>query len=78
MGGFLALPILGLAILSFARPNLRSFRGSAGLLLLLYVVQVLLIAAGEGNGIIQALHPANAMAIAALSVLIARSAVLPD
>ncbi|WP_105426970.1 DUF6220 domain-containing protein [Neorhizobium tomejilense] len=73
-GGMLALPVLGLVGFAFLRPELSSYRASVLLLLGLYGLQFVFVIAGEGIGFVQALHPANAIAITVVSVLLARSA----
>ncbi|MFB9948047.1 DUF6220 domain-containing protein [Rhizobium puerariae] len=74
MGGVLALPILGLAGLALARPALRAYRLPVILLFALYCLQFVFVIAGEGIGVIQALHPTNAVAMTVVSVLLARTA----
>lgn len=73
-GGMLALPILAMVGLAFLRPSLSRYRVSVLMLLGFYCLQLVFVIAGEGIGFVQALHPANAIAITVVSVLLARSA----
>lgn len=71
-GGALALPILALLLMSWRSRALRAQRWPIALLAALYVLQFAFIMADGGWA--KALHPANAAAITAVAVLIARSA----
>ncbi|MBP1844699.1 putative membrane protein [Rhizobium petrolearium] len=73
MGGALGLPILGMVGLAFLRSGLRAYRTSVLLIFVLYCLQFVFVIAGEGIGVVQALHPTNAVAITVVSVLLARS-----
>ncbi|WP_158693452.1 hypothetical protein [Neorhizobium alkalisoli] len=69
------MPILGMVALAFLRQELRQYRVSVLMLLGLYCLQFVFVIAGKGIGIgfIQSLHPANAIAMTVVSVLLARS-----
>jgi len=71
--GALGLPILGMVGLAFLRSGLRAYRTSVLLIFVLYCLQFVFVIAGEGIGVVQALHPTNAVAITVVSVLLARS-----
>jgi len=72
-GGFLGIPIIGLACYSWLGSAGMGYRRPASLLLLLYMLQVGFVVAGmeTGTAWIAAFHPANAlmMLIAALGVV---------
>jgi len=74
MGGVTGLPILLLWCLALWQPSLRPYRMATGIVFLLYVFQVVWLKAGEAlsSGVLQALHPANAVLLTAASVLLAR------
>ena len=72
-GGVLAFPVIGLAIMSWIGPAGSRIRGPASLLMLLYLLQIVLVATGTkaGQSWLAALHPANAltMLLVALEVM---------
>jgi hypothetical protein len=74
MGGVTGLPILLLWCLALWQPSLRSYRGATWIVFLLYVLQIVWLMVGEAfsSGVLQALHPANAVLLTAASVLLAR------
>jgi len=72
-GGALAVPLLGMVALAFLRLELLRYRVSVLMLLGLHCLQFVFVIAGNGIGFIQALHPANAIAMTVVSVLLARS-----
>jgi hypothetical protein len=71
--GFVILLLLGTAVFI---PGLRDYRSAATVLFILYCFQFVWLELGAALviGWVQALHPANAMALATLSVLMARRA----
>jgi len=73
-GGMLALPIFAMVGLAFMWPALSRYRVSVLMLLGFYCLQLVFVIAGERIGFVQALHPANAIAMTVVSVLLARSA----
>jgi heme A synthase len=77
LGGGIGFVVLLLNGVVFARSGLKAYRFPAVMLFTLYCLQFVWLQLGEALAIgwVQALHPANAMALAALSVLMARRAV---
>ena len=72
-GGVVGLPILGLALRAPFSQALRPLRWWTGLQALLYLLQVVLGAAGAGGGLALALHPFNgALLLACALVLLAK------
>ena len=73
LGGGIGFVILAILVLTFARPALRSYRASSGLLFGLYCMQFVWLGLGEAlqSGALQALHPANAMLINMASLFMA-------
>ena len=63
IGGGLSLPVIGLLTLSLTMPSAKRYRRSAGLLFLLYCLQVLLVVLGRELGLafVSALHPVNGL-----------------
>lgn len=76
-GGALSLPILALVVLALRRGPARRFLGHAAALLVLYILQFVLIVTGRETGlpVISALHPANAVVLTTVAVLLARRAI---
>jgi hypothetical protein len=73
-GWLLGLSALGMLILSPIAGFKRRTIASTGALFLLNVLQSLILWAGDGNGAIRALHPANGILIFAVALWMARSA----
>lgn len=65
LGGGIGVVILAMLGLAIARPAVRSYLLSTGLLFVLYCLQFVWLELGEalGSGTLQALHPANALLI---------------
>ncbi len=76
MGGVVGLPILLQGGLALWQPSLRPYRRATGIVFVLYVLQIVWLMAGEAlaSGVLQALHPANAVLLTAASVLLAKRA----
>jgi hypothetical protein len=74
VGGALGVAIIALVLMAWLSPPLRRHRLVTTLLFGLYVLQFVFIIAGEGWGFLQALHPANAVAITVAAVLLAKEA----
>lgn len=76
-GGLIGLVILVLLAATAAKPSLRSYRPAATVLFLLFCFQFVWLYLGQalGSGAVQALHPANATLLTAVSVLLARRVV---
>lgn len=76
-GGALSLPILALVVLALRRGPARRFLGHAVALLALYILQFVLIITGRETGlpVVSALHPANAVVLTTVAVLLARRAI---
>ncbi|WP_455270823.1 DUF6220 domain-containing protein [Rhizobium herbae] len=76
LGGGIGLVILLLLGTAAVMPGLKSYRFPAAVLFVLYCFQFVWLQLGAALAIgwVQALHPANAMALATLSVLMARRA----
>lgn len=75
-GGALSLPILALVVLALRRGPARRFLGHTVALLALYILQFVLIISGRDLGlpVVSALHPANAVVLTTVAVLLARRA----
>ena len=73
IGGTVAVPALGAFALAALRRDLHDSRGAAALVLILYAMQFVWLIAGReiGSSGVQALHAANAMLLAAMSVRLA-------
>jgi Family of unknown function (DUF6220) len=76
LGGGIGLVILLLLGVAVFTPGLKGYRSPATVLFVLYCFQFVWLELGAALAIgwVQALHPANAMALATLSVLMARRA----
>lgn len=74
VGGAMGVPIIALLLVAWLSPQLRRHRLLTALLFGLYLLQFVFIIAGEGWGFLQALHPANAVAITVVAALLARAA----
>ncbi|MDH4412550.1 MAG: DUF6220 domain-containing protein [Rhizobium sp.] len=71
MGGALGLPVIGLFLMSLSR-GLRAYRRSAGLLLAVYLIQVMLAALGSVVPMLGALHPVNGLLMALITFQLVR------
>ncbi len=73
-GSLLGLPVFGLAGLGWLGTAGKVYRRPASLLLLLYLLQIGLVGAGQstGNAFVAALHPANALAMLLAAVEVMR------
>ena len=73
LGGLIAVPIAGMAVAAWLGTAVRRLRWWAGLLVLLYGLQIVLMVAGQslGSGLLQALHPFNGglMLVASLVIV---------
>lgn len=76
LGMFIAVPIVSLVVLALRYDDLRPNLNRALVLLVLYCLQVALMSIGRetGNGLLQALHVANAFIMGAFSDFAARQA----
>lgn len=77
-GGVIGIVILILLGVTVAKRSLRSHRPAATMLFLLFCFQFVWLYLGQalGSGAVQALHPANATLLTAVSALLARRAAL--
>ena len=72
LGLLLLLPVAAMALAAWLGQPARPLRWWAGLLVALYLAQVVLIVAGQssGSGILQALHPFNGGLMLAVSLVL--------
>ncbi|MGL4196567.1 MAG: DUF6220 domain-containing protein [Allorhizobium sp.] len=70
-GGALGLPVIGLFLMSLSR-GLRTYRGIAGLLLVVYLIQITLAALGSVAPMLGALHPVNGLAMGLIAFHLVR------
>jgi hypothetical protein len=72
-GGLLVLPVLGMLGLALAVPALHRFRREAGILTVIYLVQVTLAALGPEFPLVGALHPLNGLIMADVAMGITKA-----
>ena len=72
-GGLLSVPVLGMLGLALAVPALHRFRRDAGMLTVVYLVQVALAGLGSRFPMIGALHPLNALIMADVAMGMAKA-----
>ncbi len=72
-GGLVSVPVLGMLGLALAMPGLHRFRRDAGMLTVVYLLQVTLAGLGSSFPLLGALHPLNGLIMADVAMGIAKA-----